>query len=639
MGIALKMTAKPQTPESILNSSDLNYDELGLRVGIEIHQQLDTKRKLFCNCPTVQRDVQDARFEFFRYLRAKKSEMGEEDRAAREEVLRSKKFIYKFYDTTCLVEADEEPPTEINPEAIKIAIQVARMLDMDIVDEIHVMRKIVIDGSNTTGFQRTALIAYDGGFELNGRKIRVSSLCVEEEACRKIEEGKGFVVYSLDRLGIPLIEIGTEPDLKTPEEALEAAKKLGMILRSTGKVKRGLGTIRQDVNISIKNGARVEIKGVQSLDILDKIVENEVLRQLNLLKIRDKLKRRAARVEHTIHDVSEVFSETKSKILRRAKFKGAVLLKGFGGLVGMEIQPGRRLGTEFSDIAKTFGLGGIFHTDELPAYGISEKEVEELKRRLGAEETDAIIIAAGEEERVRRALTRICERAEMCKFEVPEETRKANEDGTTSYLRPLPGAARMYPETDVPPVEVDDDLREVEIPELIDNRAKRYMEMGLSQDLAYVMADSPHHSLFEKYSRVLQPSLVARIIHMIPSELKKDGYNVENLSERHFEVTLKFIADGKIAKEGAENVLKIFCKKADVNEDELLSLLGTETDTQELESFIDTLLREKGDFVKERGEGAFKPLMGLVMKEFRGKIDGKIIAETLQRSIREFLKS
>ena len=281
----------------------IDYDSLGLMVGIEIHQQLDTKHKLFCYCPTSHRDVKESNFEFFRYLRLKRSEMGEEDRAAKEEVERSKKFIYKFYDTTCLVEADEEPPREINKEALKIAIQIAKMLNMEFVDEVHVMRKIVIDGSNTTGFQRTALVAFDG--DLDG--VGIATLCVEEEACRKIEDRGDYVVYSLDRLGIPLVEIGTYPDIKSPKQAKEVAAKLGMILRSTGKVKRGLGTIRQDVNISIKDGARVEIKGVQTLEILDKIVEYEVIRQVNLLKIRDELKKRRALVINEIFDVTSLF--------------------------------------------------------------------------------------------------------------------------------------------------------------------------------------------------------------------------------------------------------------------------------------------------------------------------------------------
>ncbi len=610
----------------------VDYNSVGLKVGIEIHQQLNTKCKLFCKCPTTHRDQEESNFQFFRYLRSKKSEMGEVDKAAVEEVKRSKRFIYLSYDTTCLVESDEEPPREINMEALELSLLIAKMLHMNVVDEVHVMRKIVIDGSNTTGFQRTALIAFDGWIDV-GEKIGIATLCLEEEACRKIEDRGSEVVYSLDRLGIPLVEIGTKPDIKTPEMAKKVAAKLGMILRSTGKVKRGLGTIRQDVNISIKDGARVEIKGVQDLDILDKIVEYEVIRQISLLKIKEELIKRGAKVDKKIYDVSEVFKNTKSKILKKAKSVMAIKLEGFSGLVGKEIQPNRRLGTEFADIAKTFGLGGIFHSDELPAYGISEKEVEEVKKRLEAKEGDAIILAAGESERVKKALSRIIERAEQCLLGVPEETRKANEDGTTSYLRPLPGAARMYPETDVPPVKITEEMLKLEIPELIENRAKRYEELGLSKDLALMVAESQFYKLFEEYVKKLPATVVARVIYTVPTELRKEGYDINVLEEKHYRIVLKLIADGKIAKEGAGEVLKKMIENPEMSEEELINSVGGQSGLKELETFIDDLLNEKEELIKERKMGAFKPLMGEVMKVFRGKIDGKVVAEVLKKKL------
>lgn len=602
----------------------------GLKVGIEIHQQLDTKEKLFCRCPTESSE--DSKLEIKRYLRLKKSEMGEEDRAAREEVERRKKFLYKYYDSTCLVEADEEPPTEINREALKIAIQVAKMLNMTILDEIHVMRKIVIDGSNTTGFQRTALVAVDGELEVKGEKIGIATLCVEEEACRKIEESEGFTVYSLDRLGIPLIEIGTRADIKTPKIAKETAKRLGMILRSTGKVKRGIGTIRQDVNISIRGGARVEIKGVQELDLIDKVVEYEVLRQLNLLKIREELQKRNAQIVERIFDVTEVFSNTKSKILKGKNVK-AILLKKFAGIVGKEIQPGKRLGSEFADIARAFGLGGIFHTDELPAYGITGEEVSMLRSVVGAVEGDAVVIAAGDPDRVERALRRIIERAKYCFVGVPEETRKANEDATTSYLRPLPGSARMYPETDVPPV-LSSAYIDVEIPELIEDRAKRYAKL-LPADLAFEIADSKFYRLFEEFCNSLPPTIVARVLHVIPTELRRENCNVDLLSERHFRMVLEMIRDGEIAKEGAENALRIIIEKPSASREELRVAIGSKSD---IDSFIQRLIEEKKELIAEKGENAFKPLMGIVMGEFRGKVDGKVIAEKLREAISKKMK-
>ncbi len=605
-------------------------EDYGLKIGIEIHQQLDTKEKLFCKCPTEGgKEI----LEIKRFLRLKRSEMGEEDRAAKEEFERNRQFIYKFHDSTCLVEADEEPPTEINREALRIAIQVAKMLKMQIVDEVHVMRKIVIDGSNTTGFQRTALIAFDGEVEVKGEKIGIATLCLEEEACRKLEEGEGFAVYSLDRLGIPLIEIGTKADIKTPLMAKEVAKKLGMILRSTGKVKRGIGTIRQDVNVSIRGGARVEIKGVQELDMVDKVIEYEVARQLNLLRIRDELREREAEVLEKIFDVTELFKNTACKILRDKNVK-AIVLRNFSGLVGREIQPKRRLGTEFADIAKSFGLGGIFHTDELPAYGITAEEVRRLREFVGASENDAVIIAAGIGERVEKSLFRIIQRAKYCLLGVPEETRKANEDATTSYLRPLPGAARMYPETDVPPV-LTKDLLDVEIPELIEERAKRY-EKFLPADLAFEIADSKFYTVFEEFCSSISPTVVARILHVIPKELKRDGFNVEVLREDHFRKVLELIRDGKIAKEGAEEVLKLLIEKPELSKEEIAKALESKID---VDSFIEKLVESKIDLIKEKGDLAFKPLMGIVMAQLRGKVDGKIVAEKLKIAIKKYIKN
>jgi len=300
------------------DSLQLDYRALGLICGIEIHQQLDTACKLFCGCPTKHREVEESNFEFFRYLRPSRSELGEIDRAALEEVLVTRRFHYKSYDSTCLVEADEEPPREINAKALEISLIIARLLNMKIVDELETMRKMVIDGSNTSGFQRTGYVGSDGSIETSEGAVGISILSLEEEAARIIEDRGDSVVYSLDRLGIPLVEIGTAPDIISPAHAREVASYLGMILRSTGRVKRGLGTIRQDVNVSIKGGARVEIKGVQALNLVDKVVEFEALRQVRLLEIKEELNHRLAHVDDKIKDVTEIFAKTGSKVLARS---------------------------------------------------------------------------------------------------------------------------------------------------------------------------------------------------------------------------------------------------------------------------------------------------------------------------------
>ncbi|MFC6727986.1 Glu-tRNA(Gln) amidotransferase subunit GatE, partial [Natronoarchaeum mannanilyticum] len=358
--------------------TDYDYEELGLVAGLEIHQQLDTEAKLFCGCPTDLREPEDAERSFTRYLHPTKSELGEIDDAALEESQVDREFEYLAYDTTCLVEEDDEPPHRLDDEALEVSLEIAQLLDMTPVDQAHVMRKIVVDGSNTTGFQRTTKLAADGEISTEEGPVGIEDLMLEEESAQRVEETDEGVRFSLDRLGIPLVEIGTKPDIRTPQQARDAAERIGMLLRSTGQVKRGLGTIRQDVNISIADGARVELKGVQSLDDIDDIVRNEAQRQVELLEIKEELEARDAEVGD-VQDVSDVFADTDSGVIRGALDSGgkvtAVPLYGFDGLVGAEIQPDRRLGTELSDHAKRHGAGGIFHTDELPAYGVTDEEV------------------------------------------------------------------------------------------------------------------------------------------------------------------------------------------------------------------------------------------------------------------------
>jgi len=275
---------------------NFDYKKLGFKSGIEIHSQL-SGHKLFCACPTViRRDKPD--FIITRKLRASAGETGQVDQAALHEQKKDKYFIYQGYeDTTCLVETDSEPPHEMNKEAIKTALQVAMMLNCKIVDEIQVMRKTVVDGSNTSGFQRTALVGRDGFLKIKNKKIRIPGVYLEEEACQVIDRKKDYDVYNLSRLGIPMIEIATEPDMSTPEEVKETSAKIGMILRSTGACKRGIGSIRQDVNMSIKNGARTEVKGFQEYKSIPKVIEKEVERQIKLIKAKKKVESSVRKAE------------------------------------------------------------------------------------------------------------------------------------------------------------------------------------------------------------------------------------------------------------------------------------------------------------------------------------------------------
>jgi glutamyl-tRNA(Gln) amidotransferase subunit E len=625
----------------------LDYRALGLICGIEIHQQLDTAHKLFCGCPTRHREVEESNFEFFRYLRPSRSELGEIDRAALEEVLVSRKFLYKSYDSTCLVEADEEPPAEVNPEALEISLVIARLLNIKVVDQMEVMRKMVIDGSNTSGFQRTAYVGADGWIETSAGRVGIGILCLEEEAARIIEDRGDSLVYSLDRLGIPLVEIGTAPDIVSPAHAREVASYLGMILRSTGRVKRGLGTIRQDVNVSIKGGARVEIKGVQALNLVDKVVGLEALRQARLLEIKEELAFRLAYVDDAVKDVTNIFANTASKVLARSIKNGGVVLAcrltGFAGLVGRELQPDRRLGSEMSDRAKRAGVGGIFHTDELPAYGVTTDEVAAVRKELGAKDADAVVMVTGPRDRAEKAISAVQVRAREAITCVPEETRRALPDGCSEYMRPLPGSARMYPETDVPSVAVTEDmLATLKMPELFADRSKRFVEQyGLSGEQARVMAASASYSLFEEILKSypsLSSSIVVRALESLPIELAREGVAVSNLTDRHYRDCFALLAQGKAAKEGLADLLRTLAEHPEMTADEAAGAAGLAgVDEADVEKAVKAIVSEKTDMVRSKGDRAIGPLMGLVMKELRGKADGGVVSAILKKEIQNIL--
>ncbi|WP_254543951.1 Glu-tRNA(Gln) amidotransferase subunit GatE [Halomarina pelagica] len=615
--------------------SEYDYEDLGLVAGLEIHQQLDTAAKLFCDCPTERREPEEAVRTVTRYLHPTRSELGEIDEAALEESRVDREFQYLGYDTTCLVEEDDEPPHRVDEEALDVALEIAQLLDATPVDAAHVMRKIVVDGSNTSGFQRSTLIATDGEIETEEGPVRIADMLLEEESAGRIEETEEGVVYSLDRLGIPLVEIGTEPDVRSPEQARDAAARIGMLLRSTGHVKRGLGTIRQDVNVSIAEGARVELKGVQSLDDIDDIVREEVRRQVELVEIGRELRERGASVGEP-RDVTEVFEGTDSGVVASAEAVVAVPLFGFDGLVGREIQPDRRLGTEFSDHAKRAGAGGIFHTDELPAYGVTEDEVAALREAVGADEADAVALVAASRAVAERAVDAVAERARSAIEGVPEETRGANADGTSRYLRPLPGAARMYPETDVPPVPLDP--TEVETPELLTEKVDRYVaEYGLDAGLAEQVAYGRRMPVFEAaVEDGIDATLAAGTVESTVTELRRDDVPVEQLRDEHFLDVLALVDAGDLAKEGVGDVLRALAEDPTLTAAEAAEEAGLSgVDEAEVRETVAEVVERNGEQVEAEGMGAFSALMGEAMGALRGRADGEVVSTVLREEIQK----
>jgi len=426
--------------------------------------------------------------------------------------------------------------------------------------------------------------------------------------------------------------------MKHPEQVRDVAYQIGQVLRST-KVKRGLGTIRQDLNISIKEGARVEIKGVQDLDLMPTMVENEVTRQIKLIEIRDELQRRNAEVMDEIYDVKELFQRTESKIISKALENGSVLvikLKGFAGLIGVEVQPGRRFGTELAGYAKKMGVSGLFHTDELPAYGITEEEVESVRTFLDLQEKDAFILVADEDEKARNALLEVIRRAKTAIMGVPEETRKARDDANTEYLRPLPTASRMYVETDIPLQIIGRDyLEEIKsnLPELPDEKEARIIkEYSLSQDLAHQLVRRNRADDFEEVmaSTDVDSTTVASTFAYTLKELKRDGKDISKLNTDCLKNTFNLVSGGKITKEAVQEVLVGVCDGESSPEEAAKNLNLLMLSEDDVEKIIAEIVSSNAKLVEERGMGAMGPLMGMAMKELKGKADGKLVNKLLR---------
>jgi len=626
----------------IVSHVPIDYRAVGLKVGLEIHVQLNTGRKLFCNCPPVIRN-DEPHFRVTRRLRPSMSELGEVDPAAMWEFRKHRVFVYEgYYDTTCLVELDEEPPHEPDPESLEVALAVAQMFNAKVFDEIYVMRKIVIDGSNTSGFQRTMLVAHDGLAKFFDYKVPIQTIALEEDAARKIEERGDTVVYRLDRLGIPLIEISTGILTYSPQEIMEVAYYIGHSIKMTGKAKRGLGTVRQDVNVSISNGAKTEIKGVPDLSLIPKVIEYEVQRQLNLLAIRDELRSRGVREDwftEDFIDVTDIFSGTKSNILRRVIDTGgrviAIKVPGLRGLLGKEVQPGRRFGTELADRVRVWtSLSGLIHSDELPGYGITGEEVSRVSSRLGV---DSFILLAGNNDRdLADAVKVIIERIKEAMYGVPEETRAANPDGTTKFMRPRPGAARMYPETDLRPIRVTIEMLEKArslIPEPIESRVNRYISYGMSRELAMQVIRSPYYDLIdyliEEFKDKVSATLIANTLVNTLRSLQRDGVDVSRINEEHLRDLFNALSNGAITKEAIPDVLRAWAEEPSANINAIIGKLGlSKMSYGEVREVVFKRARELG--IKDRDK-----LIKALIRDLRGRADPSDVI----RAVDEYLNT
>ena len=608
-----------------------------LTCGIEIHQRLATG-KLFCRCPSGLSEDDEPDLVFRRFLRASASETGEMDRAALEEQEKRRVFEYYAYERNCcLVETDEEPPAPPDAEALRIVLGLCMQFNMDVFDRLHVMRKIVVDGSNTTGFQRTILVGGGGNIETSQGPVGITTVALEEESAGIVgedirlqryhldmleDESAGDEArvkgYRLDRLGIPLIEITTDPDIKSPEHAKEVAEKLGTMLRATGKVARGIGTIRQDVNVSIPGGTRVEIKGAQELRKLPQLIENEMGRQEKLLEVLAEIKKRkAGKLKGKPIDVTKVFGKTEAKLIKKGLGRGdsvfGLLLEKHEGLLGTELQPGRRYGSEFSDYAKTAGVKGIIHSDEkLGGYGISEKEVEAVRKALGAKKGDAFALVVAPAEVAQGALLKVLERANV--REVPGETRKARPDGTSSYLRPTAGRARMYPETDLRSIVVTEEMLKEAVKALgegFEEKEGKLKEV-LAPEMAKRILKSRHLELFWKLVGMgVEPKLAAGTLEETLVTLRREGKEIKEPEKVLVELFSEY-KKGLFVRAAIPDVLRGMAEgkgaKEVVEEKELGKITG----------------KALQELVKKEGKD-----FGMLMRKYRLRVEPKELKEAL----------
>ncbi|MCL4342156.1 MAG: Glu-tRNA(Gln) amidotransferase subunit GatE [Candidatus Thermoplasmatota archaeon] len=498
-----------------------------IKIGLEIHIQL-SGNKLFCRCSTEGKMQNKGQFD--RVMGSVSGELGQTDPAVLYEKKRARSFRYIPSDNSCLVEADEEPPLPVNTEALKRALATSLYLKSTVPDRIEFMRKIVVDGSNTSGFQRTAIVSLGGKVDTPEGVVRVSSICLEEDSCRKVEQQGADVVYSLDRLGIPLMEISTEPDIRSPEHAREVAELIAEPLISSGWVRKGADEIRQDVNFSMGFG-RVEIKGVQKLSEIEDSIRYEMERQRCLERLSLKL-RNIANYEVSLINSGSIFKDTSSGILKKSISHGMTVFIGkLAGYSGLLKNGENRLGKELSDVVKAFGGGGLMHSDELPAFGIS-REIDFIKDKLGCRNGDAFVIVTSPIGKIQLIENEMSERIRKISRMELSETRYMNSDGTTSFLRPLPGGSRMYPETDIPIIVVSRILDEASriVPLSVkENAEKLVSDYGISAQDADTIIRRGYLSYFVSIADSIGNSSLAvfALLHM-PHAASKNGTEMFN---------------------------------------------------------------------------------------------------------------
>ncbi|MCK5578525.1 MAG: Glu-tRNA(Gln) amidotransferase subunit GatE [Planctomycetes bacterium] len=658
------------------------YRKLGFKSGVEIHQQLLTEKKLFCNCPAgLYSNSYDV--EILRHMRPTLSELGEYDGCALMEFKTRKNVIYRLSrESVCTYEMDDTPPFLVNQVGLDIVIEIALLLNCSLVDEMHISRKQYLDGSIPTGFQRTAVVGINGWIPYKGRKIRISHICYEEDACREISDEGHQIIFKTDRLGMPLIEVITHPDMRTPQEVREVVTEIGRLMRVTGKVRRGIGSVRQDVNVSVTGGDRVEIKGVPQVGLIPALVHYEALRQKSLLDIRKKLVRKKVTADNlkvfkkdltkalagnppsprlrkgsssppSPQQVSEYSAkENKSPLknkLNKDHVLGGIKICGLAGALKITTQPGKTFADEIAGrirvIACLDKMPNYFHTDNYPDYAGSKKDLAVIRKELKVSKNDVGVIVWGSQRDVETALKEIRLRVVDLLKGIPNETRQPLEHGITDFERILPGPNRMYPDTDSPPTKITEarvqKIRD-RLPETPGQKEKRYLKMGIPDQIARQLAVSPRAAVAEQIVADLKvdPTLVGVVLTQRLRSLKRQKFAISKISDQKLFELFKLYARGVFHQEVFSLIMEELAKKPSVGVKEIIkkSKLAV-VPAKKIKSIIKQVIKDNSfasPKAKLKGlrEKKIDFYAGKVMSKFRGMVDGQALRKSISCALR-----
>lgn len=646
----------------------IDYAEVGLISGLEVHQQLMTDRKMFCHCPAgLYTETHDG--SVLRHMRPTLSELGEYDGTALMEFKTKKNIIYLLHQSNvCTYEMDDTPPFLVNQQAVDIAIEQCLMLGCDIVDEVHIARKQYLDGSIPTGFQRTAIVGVNGRLPFRGREISITQVSVEEDSCREVSDRGHLIVWRTDRLGMPLIETVTGPDLRTPEEVAEAILLVGRVCRSTRHVRVGLGASRQDVNVSVRGGRRVEIKGVPKAGWAPRLVHGEAVRQVNLLRLRDELHRRGltapGKVETESADVTDLFVNSEYALLRCEVFEQwlkaerrrpafelgagafavvAVRLKGLAGTLSWPSQPELTFAHELCGRIRVIsGLDQapiMLSGEKWPDYRGALQELRRVRTRLHCESDDAVVVVWGPAEDCRTAAEEIRIRYADATDGVPNETRQPFEDGTTDFERILPGPDRMYPDTDSPPTRVTRDR--------VARLSSGLAEKPWHRESRYAGAGVPSATTNFLIRRG-GADLVDRVVSACGADLrqacfffgerfvgwKRAGIQVDKIPEAAWREFFRSVADRPVLFEARDVLVKKMSEASLESVARIIDLNGFNRDAGDWRSTVRQRIAEAEKAAWRADRDLIRRLaMGRLMSDLLGRVPARQVAEALHEQM------